>query len=121
MQVAVQNLEYNTDQAENVHANNEYVELIDSHPDEFVDYDWVNLTHIEYITLEFNRFTTPAVIEDLKVKNIFESKVKLMRAITEWFIKREVSSTPVKTNRSCYTAVCTFIIEDDNVGRDVCP
>ena len=76
---------------------------------------------MENITFKFNRVTTPTVIEDLKVGDIFESKVKLLQAITEWSIKRGVSITSVKTKRTCYTIFCAFIIEGDNVDRDVCP
>ena len=50
MQVAVQDLKDDTDQVEDVQANNEYVEHIDPHFDEFEDDDRVNLTHVEHIT-----------------------------------------------------------------------
>ena len=52
MQVATQDLD--TDQVENVQANNEYLEPIDSHPDKLEDDDWVNSTHVEHITSKFN-------------------------------------------------------------------
>ena len=91
MQVAAQSLKDNIDQVENGYASNEYVELGDLHPNKF-EYDgWVNLTYAKNITSKFNRFTTPTAIEDLKVEDIFESKLKLLQAITEWTIKREVS------------------------------
>ena len=54
MQVATQDLEYDTNHVENVQANNEYVEPIDSHPDKLKDDDWANLTHVEHITSKFN-------------------------------------------------------------------
>jgi len=76
---------------------------------------------VKIITIEFNKFTTPTAIEDLKVGDIFESKVKLLQVITEWSIKRGVLFTPVKTNKSCYTTVCDSIKEQDNVDRKVCP
>jgi len=62
----------------------------------------------------------PTATEDLKVKDIFESKVKLLQSITEWSIKHGVSFTPVKTNKSCHTIICAFIREGDNVCRDMC-
>ena len=34
-------------------------------------------------------------------------------------IKCGVSFTPVKTNKTCYTAVCASNIEGNNVGKDV--
>ena len=75
---------------------------------------------MKIITIEFNRFTTPTAIEDLKVGDIFESKVKLLQVITEWSIKRGVTFTPMNTNKSYYIVVCTSIKEKDNVGRNVC-
>ena len=66
------------------------------------------------ITSKFNKSATSTATEDLKVGVIFESKVKLLQAITEWSIKHGVSFAPVKINRTCYTTVCTFIIEGDN-------
>ena len=62
MQVAAQDLEDDTNKVEDVHANNEYVEPIVSHPDEFGDDDWENSTRVEHITSEFNRSTTPTII-----------------------------------------------------------
>ena len=117
----MRDLEDDTDQVKDVQANNEYVELEDLHPNEFEDDDWVNSTRVENITSEFNKPTTPTATEDLKVNDIFASKVKLLQAITEWSIKHGVSFEPMKCNKTCYTAVCASIIEDDNVGRDVCP
>ena len=57
---------------------------------------------MENITFEFNKFAIPTATEDLKVGDIFESKVKLLQAIVEWSIKRRVSFTLVKTNMTCY-------------------
>ena len=51
--------------------------------------------------------------------NIFESKVKLLQAITKLSIKRGMSFASVKTNKSCYTTVCASIKEQDNVYRNV--
>ena len=62
----------------------------------------------------------PTATEDLKAKDIFESKVKLLQSITEWSIKHGVSFTPMKTNKSCHTIICAFIREGDNVCRDMC-
>jgi len=45
----------------------------------------------------------------------------MMHVITWWSIKHGVPFTFVKTNNSCYTAVCTFIKQQSNVGRNVCP
>jgi len=75
---------------------------------------------VQSITSELNKSTTPTDTKNLKVGDIFESKVKLLQAITEWLIKREVSFTPVKTSKSCYKTVCASVIEGDNICRDVC-
>ena len=83
--------------------------------------DWVNSTCTEHITFELNRFSAPTRTDNLKVGDIFESKVKLMQAITEWSIQRGVSFVPVKSNRTSYTAVCFSIKEGENESRDVCP
>jgi len=50
MQVVVQDLEDNTNQVEDMHANNEYVESEDPHSNESEDDDWVNSTRVENIT-----------------------------------------------------------------------
>ena len=47
MHVAAQDLEDETNQIEDVHANNNYIEPKNSHPDEFEDDDWVNSTYME--------------------------------------------------------------------------
>ena len=116
MQVAAQDLEDDINRGEDVQANSKYVESIDFQHGEFEDDEgksdkcgtynfWV-----QYVT----------GTENLKVGDIFESKVKLLQVITEWFIQRGVSFSPVKTNRACYTIICTSIIEGDNESRDVC-
>ena len=61
------------------------------------------------ITAEFNRSIAPTAIENLKVGDMFESKVKLQQAIIEWSIKHGVSFMPVKTNKFCYTTTCASI------------
>ena len=71
-------------------ANNEYVEPIDLHPDELEGDDWVNSTCVEHITSEFNRSSIPTGTGDLKMGDLFESKVKLLQAITEWSIQHGV-------------------------------
>ena len=58
--------------------NNEYVKPIDSHSDEMEDNDWVNATHVKHITS-----SSLTGSEDLKGGEKFESKVKLLQAITE--------------------------------------
>ena len=78
MQVAAQDDENDTKWVENAYANNECIKPEDSHPDKFQDDGWVNSTYVENITSEFNRFTTPTTAEDLKLRDIFESKVKLL-------------------------------------------
>jgi len=83
MQVAVQDVKDDTERVENAYTNSEYVMLEDPHPDEFQDNGWVNSTYVENITAEFNRCTTPIASEDLKIVDIFESKVKLFQAIIE--------------------------------------
>jgi len=80
-----------------VQANNEYVEPINLHPDEFEDDDLIYLIRFGNITSEFNRSITPTATEDLKVGDIIKSKVKLLQIITEWSIKRGVPFAPVKT------------------------
>ena len=75
---------------------------------------------MENITAEFNRSIAPTATENLKVGDIFESKIKLLQAITKWSIKRGVPFTPVNTNKSYYIIVCASIKEKDNVGRNVC-
>ena len=52
--------------------------------------------------------------------DIFKSKVKLLEVITKWSILRGVSFTSLKTNKTCYTAVCASVVDDDNASRDVC-
>jgi len=48
------------------------------------------LINVENIAYEFNKSTTPTATEDLKVRDIFESKVKLLRVITVWSTKHGV-------------------------------
>jgi len=76
---------------------------------------------VEHISSEFNRLIAPIATNDLKVGDIFESKVELLQEITKWSIARGVSFVPMKTNRICYIVVCASIIEGYNVGRNVCP
>ena len=76
MQVARQYLEDNTEHVEDVQVNNEYVKHIDPHPDESEDDDWVNLTRVKHISSEM--LTSPTTIDDLKVRDILESKVNLL-------------------------------------------
>ena len=59
--------------------------------------------------------------DDLKVGDIFKTKVKLLKVITEWSIMCGVSFTQVNINKMNYTAVCASRIEGDNASRDVCP
>jgi len=80
MQVATQDLD--TDQVENVQANNEYVELTDPHFDKFEDDDWVTSTRVEHITYEFNRSKASTDTDDLKVGDIFDSKVKILKQLS---------------------------------------
>jgi len=75
---------------------------------------------VEHITSEFNRSEALTTMDDLKMGDIFESKVKMLQVITEWSIACGVSFMHVKTNRTLYTTFCASIIEGDNVGRDVC-
>ena len=69
---------------------------------------------------EFNLSIVRTVTNDLKVGNIFETKVKLLEAITEWSIMPGVSFTQVKSNKTNYAAVCASKVEGDNASRDVC-
>ena len=73
-------------------ANNEYVEPVDPHSDKLEGDDWINSTHVEHITFVFKRSNAPTGTKDLKVGDIFESKVKLLQVITEWSIQCRVSS-----------------------------
>ena len=50
--------------------------------------------------VEFSLSTVRTVIDDLKVKDICETKVKLLEAITEWSIMRGVSFMQVKKNKT---------------------
>jgi len=118
MQVAAQDLEDDTDQVKNVQANNEYVELIDLHPDEFDNTNRINLTCVERISSEFNRLTHIAT-NGLKMGDTFQSKVELLQAISKLSIPCGVSFVLVKTNRTCYIAVCASIVEGDNICKDV--
>ena len=61
---------------------------------------------VQNITVEHNRFVPPTVIDDLKVGDIFETKVKFLQAISKWSIVRSVSFKPTETNMSFYTTVC---------------
>jgi len=121
MLFAAQGLEDDDDHVDEGYTNNEYVKPEDPNPNEFEDDAWVNSTYVENITAEFNRYTTPTATEDLKVGDIFKLKVKLLEAITKWSIIRGVSFTPLKTNKTCYAAVCASIVDGDYASRDVCP
>ena len=121
MLFAAQGLEDDDDHVDDGYTNNEYVEPEDPNPDKFEDNAWVNLTYVENITAEFNKYITPNATENLKVGDIFESKVKLLKVITEWSIIHGVSFTSLKTNKTCYTTTCASIVDGDNTSRDVCP
>ena len=90
MQVAKQDLD--TDQVENVHDNNEYVELTDPHFDKFEDDDWVTSTRVEHITYEFNRSKASTDTDDLKVGDIFDSKVKMLKQLPNGSLLMECHS-----------------------------
>jgi len=60
---------------------------------------------------------SPTAIDDLKVGDIFESRIKLLQAFSEWSIVHSVSFKPVKTNKTCYTAICGA---DDVSGGKEC-
>ena len=92
MQVAAQGLE-NDEEVEACYANNEYVESEDPHPDELEGDGWVHSTCVENIRAEFNLSTVRTAIDDLKVGDMFETKVKLLEVITEWSIMRGVHSS----------------------------
>jgi len=64
-----------------VQANNEYIEPINPHPDEFENADLINSTCVEYMSSDSNRLTTPNATDDLNVRDIFKSKVELQQAI----------------------------------------
>ena len=121
MQVVAQGLEDDDEEVEASYANNEYVEPDDPHPNKLEGDSWVRSTYVKNIRAEFNLSTVRTAIDDLKVGDIFETKVKLLEAITEWSIMRRVSFTQVKSNKTNYTAVCTFIVEGDDAFRYVCP
>jgi len=97
-----------------------YVELEDLHPNEFQNDGWVDSTYVKNITIKLNKSTAHTATKNLKSGDIFESKVKLLQAITDWSIKRRVSFALVITNKSSYTTVSASIKEKDNVGRNVC-
>ena len=77
MQVAAQGLEDDDEEVEAGHANNEYVEPEDPHPDELQGDAWVHSTCVEDIRAEFNLSIVRTVTDNLKVGDIFETKVKL--------------------------------------------
>jgi len=111
MQVAAQSLEDDDEDVEAGYANNEYVEPEDPHPDELEGDGWVHSTYVENIRVEFNLSTVRTATDDLKVGDIFETKVKLLETITEWSIMCGVSFTKVKSNKTNYTTVCASIAE----------
>ena len=74
----------------------------------------------ENIRAEFNLSTVRTAVDDLKVGDIFEIKVKLLEAITEWSIMCGVLFTQVKSNKTNYTAVCAIMVEGDNTSKDLC-
>ena len=90
MLFAAQGLEDDVD-----HVNVGY-EPEDLNPHEFENDAWVNSTYVKNITAEFNRYIAPTVANDLKMGDIFESKVKLLEAINEWSIIRGVLFTLLK-------------------------
>ena len=65
------------------YVNNEYVELQNSYPDEFEGEDKVVMTVVENINVEHTRCAPSNSMNDLKVGDIFESKVKLLQAFSE--------------------------------------
>ena len=75
MQIATHDLEDDTDQVDDGYTNYEYIVPEDPHPDEFEDDGWLKSTYVKNITSEFNISTTSTTIKDLKVEDIFESKI----------------------------------------------
>jgi len=65
------------------YANNEYVEPEDPHPDELEGDGWVHSICVKNIRAEFNLSTLRTATDDLKVGDIFETKVKLLEAIAD--------------------------------------
>jgi len=59
----------------------------------------------------------PTATDDLKVGDIFQSKVELLRTINEWSIEHGVSFMLAKANKTCYRAICATIVEGDNIGK----
>jgi len=86
----VQSLVDDTKHDEDGYANNEYVKLEDPHPDEFEDDGWENLTYVDNITAKFNRSIAHNATENLKMRDIFKAKVKLLQVNTKWSIKRVI-------------------------------
>jgi len=99
MQVAARILEDDDEEVETGYANNEYVGPKNPHPDEFEGDDWVHSTYMENIRAEFNLSIARTVTDDLKVGDIFETKIKLLEAIIEWSLMCGVSFTQVKSNK----------------------
>ena len=77
MQVSAEGDENNTKWVDGAYANNEYVGLENSYPDEFQDKDWVDMIIVENITGEHNKSALPTTTDDWKVGDRFETKVKL--------------------------------------------
>jgi len=93
MQVAAQGLEDDDEEVQAGYANNEYVEPEDPHPDKLEGDGWVHSTCVENIRAEFNLSTVRTVTDDLKVGDIFQTKVKFLEAINEWSIIRATKRT----------------------------
>ena len=74
--------------------------------DEFEGENWNDMTVMENVSVEHTWYAPAYVTDDLKIGDIFESKVKLLRALCEWSIVQSVSFEPIKMNKKCYIAVC---------------
>ena len=73
------------------------------------------MTVVENILTEYNKSGPPTSTDDLKVGNIFESKVNFLQEISEYSFVLLVSFKPAKTNRTHYTIVCDA--DDGDGGR----
>ena len=71
------------EEVEACYAKNESVEPEDPHSDELEVNGWVDSTYVENIRAEFNLSIVRTATDDSKVEDIFETKVKLLEAITK--------------------------------------
>ena len=103
MHIVAEGDENDTKWVDNIYVNNEYAKLQDPYRDKFEGADWVDMIVVENIDIEHTRCASANSTDDLKVGDMFESKVKLLQALSEWSIIQSVLFKPVKTNKKNVT------------------